>query len=149
MHLKIIFYIVLIYMVNTISLYHDYPVFLVGFAFYIYIQTFGKRTMQMYSLFINITIEVHFGFVLFSLTLLYYIVDKYIMKFMRRHIKIGYDSIFVPIFVFYLFFVLYLYFYFNIDKQILKNIAVNLAVDMLFILVFVIILKQNNSKARR
>jgi len=143
-HLQIIFYIVLIYTVNTASLYHGYPVFLVGFAFFVYLQTFGKKRMYLYSLAINTTIEIHFGFILFSLSLLYYILDRYVLKFVRIYIKIGNDSIVVPVFVFYLFFIGYISFYFDIDRQILRNIAINLAIDLVFVLLFAIILKRNN-----
>ncbi len=145
-YLQIIFYIVLIYIVNTASLYHGYPVFLAGFAFFVYLQTFGKKSMHLYSLVLNITIEIHFGFVLFSLSILYYIVDRYIMKFIRRHIKIAHDSIVLPVLIFYPFFIGFLFFHFDIDKQVFQNIAVNLAIDLSIVFLFTILLKNNKAR---
>ncbi len=146
-HATLISYIVLIYTVNTMSLYHNYPIFLAGFAFFIFSQTFSKKTMIYYSLLVNTTIEIHFGFVLFSLTVLYFIVDKYVLMFVRKYIKISYSSVFLPVLIFYPFFILYLFFYFNINKQILQNIMVNLTIDFFLILVFGIMFKNHNNKA--
>ncbi|RLA75069.1 MAG: hypothetical protein DRG11_02625 [Epsilonproteobacteria bacterium] len=143
-HKRILFYVVFIYIVNTASLYHNFPIFLCGFAFLIFKKTFEKQAKIYYSIILNATIEIHFGLVLFSLSFLYYIINKYILLFIKKYINIKQDSIIVPFLVFYALFIPFLILYFDINKTVLQNIAVNFVIDFLVILSFEKIYKSND-----
>ena len=124
--------------VNVISTTHFYPILFIGVIYYIFSYLLHKK--EYYKLFwllpAFLIFEVNFGFPIFSMIILSYIVFSFIIPAFSSNLSFSKSNYFIGLFIFYIIFFFFVILLNGYTDIFLKNLLVNYIVDIIFITVF-------------
>jgi hypothetical protein len=124
--------------VNVISTTHFYPILFIGVIYYLFSNLLHKK--EYYKLFwllpAFLIFEVNFGFPIFSMIILSYIVFSFIIPAFSSNLSFSKSNYFIGLFIFYIIFFFFVILLNGYTDIFLKNLLVNYIVDIIFITVF-------------
>ncbi|OPX27419.1 MAG: hypothetical protein B1H07_01525 [Campylobacteraceae bacterium 4484_166] len=135
-NLKLPFLLIFIYIINVISLNISYPIYLIGFVFYIWTKTAKNKYFILWPISMLVVIEINFGFYIFSTVIISYLIYHYVVPFVSRYLNFNKESKISLVLLFYLFFMFYLIYFYNIKTELFFNIMFNIVFDIVLIFIF-------------